>query len=282
LTLTPQAPQVFITPGRLDFGEQPLKTVSEAQTIALVNLGPANLIISSVRLTGAHPGDFIIDDHCAGRSLPQGDLCMIDVRFAPTATGSRLGDLTITNNAANSPQRVPLNGVGAAGQPDLVVVALEAAGPTVINQQNQAEAPIRVIVRNQGGTPAEIFKVATEYTGGVISPGSRFVVAFTAQSTEDVDPTGGVYPFTRRPLPPGGEVTFIGKVIFHPAERGVTVSLIAVADSCSSDESMPNYCRVAESNEANNESSPLFVTLPATPTPTPTITPTPTRPIIIE
>jgi hypothetical protein len=63
-------------------------------------------------------------------------------------------------------------------------------------------------------------------------------------------------------LPAGREVTFVGTVNFSAEERGATVSLTATADSCSGDELMPEYCRVAESNERNNESRLISMTLP--------------------
>jgi hypothetical protein len=152
-----------------------------------------------------------------------------------------------------------------AGQPDLVVIGLESTGRTFVNQEGQVTVPIRVVVRNQGNGDADIFKVATEYSGGAIAPERTFVVTFLAESTAEVDPANGGYPFTRRSLPAGGEVTFGGTVIFHPSERGVTVSLTATVDSCSGDELMPDYCRVQESNEANNLSAPVSLLLPPLP-----------------
>jgi hypothetical protein len=238
----------------------------------VLNLGPANLLIRSVVLAGANPGDFVIDNPCTGLNLRQAEYCTLDVRFGPASTGLRQAGLIITSNAVNGLQQVSLSGTGVerAAPPDLVVVSLEASGPVVVNDNGQAEAPILVIVRNQGQTPAAVFKVAAEYSGGVISPGSTFVVPFTAQPTADVDPASGFYPFTRQPLPPAGEVTFIGQVTFNPTERGVTVSLRVIADSCSGEESTPDYCRVAESNETNNISAPISLKLPSLPTPIPT------------
>ncbi len=272
----PQSPLVFITPGQLDFGQQAIKTVSQPQSVFVLNLGPGNLFIRSVVLTGANPGDFSLADHCTGLNLRQADFCTLDVRFAPTTTGLRQAGLLINDNAAGSPQQVSFSGDGIEppSPPDLVA-DLDVTGPVSVNDNGQAVAPIVVIVRNQGQTPAALFKVSTQYTGGVISPESTFVVAFTAQSSADVDPADGFYPFTRQPLLPGAEVTFVGQVTFNPLERGVTVSLSAQADSCSGEESVPPTCRVAESNEDNNFSAPLPLPLPLPPTPTLTPTPAP-------
>jgi hypothetical protein len=38
--------------------------------------------------------------------------CKIAVTFTPTQTGTLTGDVTITDNAPNSPQQAPLTGTG--------------------------------------------------------------------------------------------------------------------------------------------------------------------------
>jgi subtilase family serine protease len=141
----------------------------------------------------------------------------------------------------------------AACSPDLAVTTLETTGPATVNPANSVEVPIRVVVKNQGSAAADIFKVATEYTG---SRGT-YVVAFTVPGQSDI-----WYPYTNTSLGAGSEVAFAGKVIFHPAIHGEAVTLKAVADSCSGDEFMPDHCRVKESNEGNNESAAVSVLLP--------------------
>ncbi|MFN8456723.1 MAG: hypothetical protein U0401_18990 [Anaerolineae bacterium] len=157
-----------------------------------------------------------------------------------------------------------------------MVASVDAAGPVSVTENGQAVAPIVRHFRPQSGPDP----------GGTVQGGhpvqwwgyltrQHFVVAFTAQASADVDPADGFYPFTRQPLPPGAAVTFNGQVTFNPKERGVTVSLSAVADSCSGEELTATFCRVNESNEGNNTSAPLLLPLPALPTPTLTPTPPP-------
>lgn len=141
--------------------------------------------------------------------------------------------------------------------PDLVVTRLEATGSPTVNPQNSVEVPIRVVVKNQGNKSAGIFKVATEFTGSPVDPTRSFVVAFTVTGQGSI-----WYPFTTGSLAAGSTVDFSGKVTFHPSNHGVTVSLKAIADSCSGDEFMPSYCRVKESNENNNVSTPISLALP--------------------
>lgn len=149
-------------------------------------------------------------------------------------------------------------GMGGCSQatkskPDLVVVAFEVTGPVTINGENQAVVPVHVAVKNQGGYEAGVFKVAILYTG---EDGPEDV-AFTVSGQTD-----SRYPFTTKPLDSGAEAVFNGNVIFDDFSDGMQVPLYAVADSCNGDENMPRYCRVDESNETNNESAPVMVTLP--------------------
>lgn len=146
---------------------------------------------------------------------------------------------------------------GCVGKPDLVVTTLETTGPPTVNAENSVEVPIRVVVKNQGNAAADVFKVAIEFTGGAVDPSRTFVVAFTVPGQTDI-----WYPHTGSSLAAGSTVTFAGKVTFNPAEHGVTISLKATADSCSGDEFMPAYCRVKESDEGNNESAWISVSLP--------------------
>jgi subtilase family serine protease len=145
----------------------------------------------------------------------------------------------------------------AGCKPDLVITTFQTTGSAIVNPQGSVEVPIRVVVKNQGTGNAGIFKVATHYTD---PGGSTYVVAFTVPGQSSI-----WYPYTSAPLAAGSDVTFAGKVTFHPAVHGVTVYLKGTADSCSGDEFMPNYCRVQESNEGNNESTPIQVSLPSLP-----------------
>jgi hypothetical protein len=62
----------------------------------------------------------------------------MSVTFTPTASGSRAGALTITDNAANSPQTVALTGASAAGStpPGTYQVSVVGTAGTLV--QNSA------------------------------------------------------------------------------------------------------------------------------------------------
>ena len=136
--------------------------------------------------------------------------------------------------------------------PDLVVTSLKRTGSGIVNSEGQFEVPIQVVVKNQGDTEAGIFKVSTEYT---YSRGT-FAVPFTVPRQNNI-----WYPYTKKPLLPGGEVMFEGTVTI--STKNEKISLTAIADSCSGDEFMPKYCRIKESNEINNKFSLMLVTIPS-------------------
>ena len=106
-TGTAAPPAVSLAPTSLNFGNQQAGTSSAPQLVTLTNTGGSTLNISAV----AAAGDFTESDNCVG-TVAAGASCNINVTFTPTATGARSGSITITDNAANSPQTVSLSGTG--------------------------------------------------------------------------------------------------------------------------------------------------------------------------
>jgi hypothetical protein len=94
-------------PGRLSFAIQIVGRNSTPQSVQLSNPGAAPLRIGSTATTG----DFAETNDC-GSALAIGVKCSIDVSFAPTASGTRIGTVAITDNAVNNPQTIPLTGTG--------------------------------------------------------------------------------------------------------------------------------------------------------------------------
>jgi hypothetical protein len=100
---------VFLSRTGLSFSNQGIGITSAPQTVTLTNIGNAPLTISSVAVTG----DFAETNTC-GASVAAGANCEISVTFTPTATGTRTGALTISDNATGSPHVVQLLGGGVA------------------------------------------------------------------------------------------------------------------------------------------------------------------------
>ena len=102
---------VSLSPTSLNFGNQTVGITSTPQVVTLTNTGNINLTIASIQISGTNSGKFNQTNNCPGSVQPNGS-CQISVTFTPTTTGTRNAAVAITDNAPNSPQSVPLTGVG--------------------------------------------------------------------------------------------------------------------------------------------------------------------------
>jgi Bacterial Ig-like domain (group 2)/Protein of unknown function (DUF1573)/IPT/TIG domain/Abnormal spindle-like microcephaly-assoc'd, ASPM-SPD-2-Hydin/Galactose oxidase, central domain len=91
------------------FGNQVVSTTSSAQALTLTNNQTISLHISAISTSG----DFAQTNNC-GSSIGAGATCTINVTFTPTTTGTRTGTLSVTDDAANSPQTTSLTGTGVS------------------------------------------------------------------------------------------------------------------------------------------------------------------------
>jgi YVTN family beta-propeller protein len=98
--------EATVAPPALAFGSQLVTTTSAAQTVTVTNNGTALLSISSVTASG----DFAMTHNCG--SLGASLSCSAQVTFTPTASGTRNGTLTITDELGT--QVVALSGTGTA------------------------------------------------------------------------------------------------------------------------------------------------------------------------
>jgi hypothetical protein len=116
------APAVTFTPTSLTFGAQAIGTTSAAQSVTVANTGDAPLFINSAATRGANALDFTeVSDGCSGLTLAPGTNCSVSITFSPTATGTRSGTFILTDNAAGSPQTVPITGTGTGTNPPLAI-----------------------------------------------------------------------------------------------------------------------------------------------------------------
>ena len=110
-TLTITDSNARVSPASLSFRNQALDTSSTSREVTLTSTGTTNLNISSITITGSNASDFTATSHCPA-SLAPGRRCTIDVQFTPSQTGARTAAVTITDNAASSPQTARLSGTG--------------------------------------------------------------------------------------------------------------------------------------------------------------------------
>ena len=129
----------------LSFPATAVGASSLAQTVTLTNNGGAGLTIASVAVTG----DFALTagSNCAG-AVQAGSSCSVNLLFAPTTTGARVGTLTILDTTTGSPHVLGLGGTG-------VDFAVAADGQTSATIANGSSAAFPLLVSSNttvGGT----------------------------------------------------------------------------------------------------------------------------------
>ena len=108
-----QGPIAKVAPPAVAFGNQPVYTSSNPAVVTLSNNGDAPLQVQTI----AVDGNSFQESTTCGSSLQPGGTCAVQVTFTPENTGKQSGTLTITDNAASSPQIVTLTGSGKTALP---------------------------------------------------------------------------------------------------------------------------------------------------------------------
>lgn len=126
---TAVAPAVSLSTTSLTFTGTAVGTATATQTVTVTNSGTDPLVISNVSISGTNASAFSETDTCSTASVAGGKTCTISVIFTPTAIGSASASLSITDNAANSPQSVSL--AGTLAEPAGSSYTLSAAAVTI-------------------------------------------------------------------------------------------------------------------------------------------------------
>jgi hypothetical protein len=135
-------PTATLSANTLTFAATVSGMSSASQMVTVTNNGGTALAITSIAVGGTNPGDFIETTTC-GSSLAASANCTITVTFKPTAGGARVAAVTLTDNAADSPQSIALNGIGED-------FTLNVTTPTQTISRG-GTASIQVAVTPQGG-----------------------------------------------------------------------------------------------------------------------------------
>jgi hypothetical protein len=150
--LPPTAPVVTISPTSLTFATQAVATASATQTISLKNSGNADLSGLKITITGTDAASFAETNNC-GATVGAGTSCSVNVVFTPASAGALSATVSITNNAANSPQTIALSGTGTQ---TLFVIAPQSGGSATAT-----------VAAGQPATYALSLAPATGYSGTI-------------------------------------------------------------------------------------------------------------------
>jgi len=106
--ITGGSPATSYSPSSLTFAEMPVGHGTVTQTITLTEVGNAALTVSSVAASGTNAADFHVTSTCGAVSAL--GTCTITIYFNPQAAGARSGSVTVTSDAASSPDVLTLSG----------------------------------------------------------------------------------------------------------------------------------------------------------------------------
>jgi hypothetical protein len=179
-----------VSPASLSYGNQAIDTPSAVKMVTLTSAGTANLILSSIAIAGANKGDFAQTNNCPATLAP-GKKCIVNVTFTPSQLGSRSASLTFTDNAAGSPQTIPLTGKGvpqATLSPTLLTFATQTVGTTSaaknVTLTNNLPTTLTISgISFAGGDPGDFAETNT-CDGSVPAKGKCTIsVTFTPKAT---------------------------------------------------------------------------------------------------
>ena len=199
-----------VDPASLSFGEVARGNTSDPLTITFTNKGGIALLPTRVAVSG---DDFTESDNCVDASVDTGASCSIQVRFSPTWTGARTGQLTISANLLNGDITVPLSGTGTPPapvnvQPGSINFGSVAKGQTSDSEQvtvendNDAAVPVTsltvtgpfVIVSNACGTTSLAAKsdcaIRLAFSPTEVGPASGALTLIDSAGTQTVQLSG--------------------------------------------------------------------------------------------
>lgn len=113
--ISPGEPEASLSTDALDFGDVQINTPAQPKNIVVTNNGGSPLSISEVMIAGDGESSYDATDDCQGATLAAGASCIIGIVFTPEDQGQLVASISITDNAADSPQVVAITGVGVQG-----------------------------------------------------------------------------------------------------------------------------------------------------------------------
>jgi len=151
------APAVTLLPASLDFGTVTQGT-STSLNSSVKNSGAAPLHITSVVLGGTNPNDFNVSSPACNTAIAVNSTCTITVTFVPLAPGVRSANITISDDAPDSPQTLALSGTSVVPVAGITFNPAVPSFPT-ITQGTSGLAQILTIT-SSGTGPLHISSVS--------------------------------------------------------------------------------------------------------------------------
>jgi Cep192 domain 4/Abnormal spindle-like microcephaly-assoc'd, ASPM-SPD-2-Hydin len=197
LEATGDAPHALVQPAVLNFGDQPVSTTSDGQSITVTNSGNEALTITNSVFSPAGAPFQPVEDSChsasGGSTLAAGASCTIEIVFNPTAAGPAQGQLQITDNSDSQPSAAQVVTFTGTGTPQAPIIQISPASLTFGNTlTGSTSAAQSVTVENQGSAALTVNSISVAGTNsadftidatGTTCPTASGTVATGAQCT---------------------------------------------------------------------------------------------------
>lgn len=222
----------------LDFGP---RAVGSTTTLPLTLTNTGNQQLTNINITlSAGAFALVTSPKPCGTTLDANASCEIDVSFSPTQPRQENATLTVTDNAGDSPQHVPVTGTGTAPAVGLNPASLAFGSQPV----GQASPQKTVIVTDTGNAPLVISTVTSDNTdyvrntnceGKTLQPNDTCSIGVTFQPSS-AGPSNGKITITDNAAPGTQTITLTGTGANNQWEFfGGILSSGPVASSSSSD-----------------------------------------------
>jgi cytochrome c553 len=170
---------------------------ANAQRIRFTNNGPGPVVLAAATSSAEFPlSTTAITAPCsANATIAQGASCEVDVRFLPSAAGSRTGTLQFTSNGSPLTLTVNLAGTGSATAAPIlryVTGGTAMVGPVFpVTRAGEAAEAIRVTLSNTGTTPLSFAAGGALSISTGMNPGDFKVAATTCSGSTTLQPNTG-------------------------------------------------------------------------------------------
>jgi hypothetical protein len=248
-----EAPVTFAT-GNVRVGSN-----ADAPPLVIHNTGDASMTVTAINLSGAMASDFTVTGSTPAvpATIAPGDSMVVQIRFQPSARGSRSATLSIVSNALTSPvATVTLQGNGLQGELSANSQAIDFGDLLVgtprthkLTFSNPGTAPLTITGIAINGNNSSVFTLSPPGTfPKTIQPGDSLSLDLTFLPTTATTFTGMVTVANDGPTP-----SFVVTV----SGRGITPGLALSRSSYSFGTVPVNTSRQASFFVMNTGTAPL-------------------------
>ncbi len=158
-------------PAQLSFTQTVVGQISAAQTVTITN-GTGSALIS-LSVSAAPP--FVVAQNGCTAGLAAGANCAISVDFAPTASGTASGGLTISSGVGSASATVPLSGSGNTSSGTGFDFTVSFQGASTVTVAAGQTANYALLITPSGGTGTFTFSCGTLPTDALclFNPGTQ-------------------------------------------------------------------------------------------------------------